>query len=730
MERAMAMSLSESQTLPGQETGITNHTAFGPATRAHYDDGKWDLMLAGTRTQEIILNPEPPDRKRTAGTPAFFKASQENYRLAAVVKALHEIPMAREALLNRTYLLQDYSYSSEWWDGTPIKVLKVVNVDQGQENAHSQDIVAESQRLMAFLDQTDRAYGNIDALASYLNYETIPEDKVAAFLAAWEEATNEVAPDEPLARMFTSEGLKRDIEIPEERGGQVFRALAVRIDRHMVDQGWSLYDAIDDMLWTDASETTEVFLATTGQVVILDVNNLDRESSGLGIDIPPIWYLDRWLESSIHLAKDALDQRSQLFGQQEKIDLQEEQLTKFRSQGKGAQEASKLLKSTETYLERTLEYRKATSDANMYASSNQGIASLLETLKATTERISVKLQSLEGTKGQIREQLKERLEFLTKPTDDPTTNPKHKYTLRGVTTGSQTTFVQSRSHLDIDDNILDTPAQDWQWWRLEYNVSDTQPVSTTKVTEQDVLHAARTSSKSATLIYASDLAMATDFSPLPPQLSNFIRHDNLSFATEINEANPLVNNSSTPSPGKRKNLSADSDSDDLITELPQTPPNERDMIVDDYSESPGNRFPSRGQRPAPATPPGFHRTGRIGSSTLDGHRALRPKVNFAEDTAGADSISGGVQKMGGSSMDEIIPMTLRDRDLLDDDEDDGPHNGKREAHAALAQSGWGPGAEREEPQAAAEQPPAYTPEVEEMDMSTSIEDGEEVRGML
>lgn len=624
MERAMAMSLSESQTLPGQESGVTGQgqTAFGPATRDHYDSSKWSVTLAGTQTQEIILNPEPFDRKRQLGTPAFFKPSEENYKLAALIKILHEIPMAREALLNRSQLLSDYSYNPEWWDGSPIKVLKVVNIDQGYQSTHGRELINETQRLMAFLDKTDRAYGSIDALAGSLGWTTSPDDKLAKFLTLWEEATAETNAEQPLTHIFRSRGLKRDLKDAEFGQDQTFHALSVQVGQDLADKGMSLYDAIDDMMWTDSNHDTEVFLAEIGDVLTLDVSNPNTEATGLGVDVPATWYLDRWLESSTKKAREALDRKASIYARLEHIGLQQEQLLKYRPNSGTSMDASKLLESATTYLESTLSYHEGNDGQ---AQACQNISQLFDELRTMTDRVANKLRSFEKTKHEARQQLSEALKFYTQPTDDPETNPTHKYTLRGVATGPQTMYVHSQTRLETDYDILSSEARDWQWWKLEFIAQDSKPVNATRISEESVLEAARTSSRSTLLVYASARAVDLKPSSLPPQLENFVRHDNLSFSAELDQAAPLAQ--ASPSPWQRKAANDSESDDDLITHLPQTPPAERDLIENDLfgpnpNESKQENFRPRSRTQSRTTNAYSHKIDSVAGRQSPGHQVL------------------------------------------------------------------------------------------------------------
>ena len=106
----------------------------------------------------------PRNRKRKPNTPAFIKTPSTGHRLSALIKTDRAIPKAREALLNRNQTLQDCGHEKDGWDGTPVRVLRIVNMDADGQNMIENDVVYEAQRLMAFLDKTDRAYGSTNVL--------------------------------------------------------------------------------------------------------------------------------------------------------------------------------------------------------------------------------------------------------------------------------------------------------------------------------------------------------------------------------------------------------------------------------------------------------------------------------------------------------------------------------------------------------------------------------------
>ena len=343
----MALSLTENQTLPGQETGVTdlNKPSFGPAQREYYDNEKWSMTLPGSHTQEILLNPEPHDRQRQAGSPAFLKPAPDAPRLSALIKILHEIPVAREALLNEEVLSPDYGYDSQWWDGEPIKQLRVVNVDQGYQNAYNQDLINETQRLMAFLGKTERAYGSTEGITK-LQGRHPDRDRITLFFEDWQKATEDLCSEDSLQTIFESRGVRRDLDDGDDKY-QTFSCLPVPMSSGMVDSGFSLYHVLDEVIWEE-TDGPEVFLKDVGNIVTFNVTCLSGPGSGIGIDIPAVWYPDRYLESSIQQAKSYLDRKDDLVNQYEQLEATKEKLLKFR-----ATDASSLIAKTLAHFEQT-----------------------------------------------------------------------------------------------------------------------------------------------------------------------------------------------------------------------------------------------------------------------------------------------------------------------------------------------------------------------------------------
>lgn len=497
------------QNIPGQESGVTDdsYPYFGPAKRDDHVASHWAVTTVGSHAKEILLNPDPINRKRESSTPAFFKPTPQAYQLSALIKILQAIPMAREALLSRENMFPDYGHDTEWWDGTAIKVPKVVNLTQEGHSTDQDEVIYETQRLVAFLEETDRAYGSTDALA---NMDSIRGNGhgsiVVSFLEEWRKQVEHTTPNAPLLDVFRSVGRKENPNEPESAEESPFLALELRIDDGIAGKGQTLYEAVDDMLWAEWSESSyeHVYLERLAEMLIIEATRVGEAGSGLGIKIPSVWYGDRYLQSSIRQVKEMHAGKAAV---QREISGIDEAKAKIAQSGIPALEppildATHLLKTTSAYFETSEskidgvdEARESleTEHASLDRSRHGRIS---DELKALTERIAQKLKSksnryfdppacadhlaaFEVSKERAREKLDEFSKLYTKPSDEPNAPPQYKYTLRGVCSSLNTMYVLEKTRPDFTDDILSSEAKDWQWWKIGYIATDSKPVSRT-----------------------------------------------------------------------------------------------------------------------------------------------------------------------------------------------------------------------------------------------------------
>ncbi|EPE05363.1 ubiquitin interaction domain-containing protein [Ophiostoma piceae UAMH 11346] len=168
---------------------------FGPANRATYNTEDWAM----TRIEPSSKDAKPSARIRSPNSPAFLGSIDHNY-LNALLTVLHSIPAARNALL-RFGGVEAHTYGNNpgWWKSTaidPVGDLKRGPIDAGETWMNDSDeevfypppsvdrdpndktpvatlplgtnvarqFIEEVQRLMAFLDGTDRSYAYTETL--------------------------------------------------------------------------------------------------------------------------------------------------------------------------------------------------------------------------------------------------------------------------------------------------------------------------------------------------------------------------------------------------------------------------------------------------------------------------------------------------------------------------------------------------------------------------------------
>ena len=303
MQQAMSQSMTEGQ-IAGQENGVIvgKDSKFGPATREHYDTQKWTMTLPRTFAQEIIANPDPPVRKRAPDDPAFLKPSLGGDRLPALIKILQSIPMGREALLCRSHTLPDYGYNGEWWDGVPIDIrkMKVVNGAQEDGIACPDEIIYETQRLVAFLDLTERAYGSAAALVHLPSLQGHPGDLLPElYLGAWTAAALDANVDHPLATVFTTKSATVDSE-DREVASHLHHFFDISLPETGMEPARTLYDIMDGQFWGDDLEHNAEYhyLKEVGDILCIQLSCQKGTASGIDVKVPGILYLDRYFASS------------------------------------------------------------------------------------------------------------------------------------------------------------------------------------------------------------------------------------------------------------------------------------------------------------------------------------------------------------------------------------------------------------------------------------------------
>lgn len=280
-----------------QESGIVGSSkpVFGPATKDNYDASQWALVPT---TTEVIADSIPSQRQREEGQPAILKPSPNFNYLPALIPILHSIPLYRNALLTPSVTKDDYWVGEEWWKGNASPPARVVDSSVGLSEMHKRDIIYETQRLMAFLDNTDRIYGSVgalldmDAWREYQGDMSDPDDDMLKFLLCWSEAYEMLTPNADLNGV-----LKSVFSVGGEQQNTFL--LDGTVTRNTAKPGLDIYDVLDDTLFSSA--TGSAHITDVGNVLIFRLTSSTTNAADLGCRIPATLYADRYLAGNKHV---------------------------------------------------------------------------------------------------------------------------------------------------------------------------------------------------------------------------------------------------------------------------------------------------------------------------------------------------------------------------------------------------------------------------------------------
>ncbi len=298
--------MAESRAMSGiqspQEMGITQGDAslpfFGPATRDEYDPDQWTMVAATRESPE----PGPSGRRRTPGAPAFLrcrKTSWDVHRLGGILTMLHEIPAARNVLLQSGTPAANYGSSSQWWKG--IAIAQRIRDDDGWPQAPSAteaDVSEELHRVMAFLDATERSYGTADVLADLIVANGMSVGNVEN---KFFDMLFDASQDSRYHALWTYVDEVPVVgEEPSRRNH--FGLLDFRLMPEQYSRVDTLYGVLDTVLWPDVTDEVDADAEDLNKMAVItamgDVISLRFEGPDppYPIQIPDILYLDRYEE--------------------------------------------------------------------------------------------------------------------------------------------------------------------------------------------------------------------------------------------------------------------------------------------------------------------------------------------------------------------------------------------------------------------------------------------------
>jgi hypothetical protein len=587
-----AIALSMGQTPPGQENGVTGTgQQFGPARGEYHDTQRWAMTVSKATTREVVEDPPPAERQRRPGEPAFLRPSTRlgSENLAALLTIYHSIPLAREALLLPNYQPLSYGYDPQWWTGHHIEVPKIVSLDENAAQYNRDDVLIETQRLMAFLDDTSRAYASIDALADLPNYhEKEAESELSRFLEAWNDGAMIRSRDDPLTQVFSSHGIR--IDPNTSTMDKYFTSLEPMVDPES-DQNF--IDILDSIIWYDQltdRALNDIWIDEIGEIVTLRLSDPERKQGKLGVEIPAVWYPDRYMEHFRDASRDIRMRRRKIKERLWRLDrLRDNILSCTATSGQGKLDIKNVLSDAADraplIIKNQPQQGVVADPLSNGTPSSAEVNDCVKALQGLVASVELKLTELETIRDELRADLRAITTELTGPGAKPSLSPSHRYTLRGMSTKQHITYVM-RSIADIpqEQQVEGSVSRQWQWWRISVSTEEAkdkdsivygphpQPVSSAeqpllngasgpfspwppaknqnndlssrrngnvlaytvlKVSEEDVLKAAREEDDSITLVYASDKAVDFQGSTLTGPLQLFLRADNKVFDNEL-----------------------------------------------------------------------------------------------------------------------------------------------------------------------------------------------------
>lgn len=532
----------------GQENG-TIHTGqhFGPAKRAHYPADQWAIApIASSR--EVIDHPPPAKRRRIAGQPAFLRGptgDDVEYN-APLLTIFHSIPLAREALLFPPMQVFTYGHNADWWAGTTdenAKYLSLPHTSIGDDDRRR--YLCEIQCLMAFLDDTTRAYGSVEALSemSYLQHFRRDYDR---FLVAWNKAAMEEQDGNPLTQIFTSVAAKGFGIV-----GASHEVNEIMFIKATVEQTRTLPSLLDRVIWNDfpGEDLDDIWLEKLGHVCVMHVTNPVTGAAGLNTIATEVLYMDRYTSGLREAAMQMRSKCRSIWSKMKRLNKVQERLAEMPGASSARVNVRKALEMAREVM--PLAAEESLRDTDLLIDDGApdiDAGQIVQQISELLAEVDTRLRDLDRERNDLRDQVAEIMSDLMDP--ETSSQPlRHKYTLQGVSTKPNVTYVRRLNPdlIGIDDE--EDVHEAWQWWRTAWDESrpntnpqitaadadagDSVPYSVQKVTVAEVLEAVRSENNVAVLVYADETAMNFRPSPLPASLRQYVQTDNQAFEAEM-----------------------------------------------------------------------------------------------------------------------------------------------------------------------------------------------------
>lgn len=377
---------------------------FGPANKADYPSSQWSMVpLTATKEQEVIADVDLLSRKRNEGEPAFLKPLPDGDYLPSLITVLNSIPLGRQALLFPPHDVADYGYDPHWWTGTPIKLPETVDLQEERTQPdHVNEVIEEVQRLSAFLDRTERSYGSAEALANLRALDDVQTagllsstKAIDRFLVAWEAGAKSLVPEthvQEIEQIFHSVASRVSPDEPEQRTN--FWCLELSLSSASeLSSTRSLYDAMDETIWSSDSDGTEpdhFSIVQVADILIIRVLQSDMTVPGVNLRIPPSLYVDRYLGQNMAAAKAMRKELADCKAKIAQLEEKQTSLQTFKHTAKGVSvNAITMLETAIAALNKRASLAKPGHDMR-----NPGLIDIEEEAQAAGSRTAQQLQEV------------------------------------------------------------------------------------------------------------------------------------------------------------------------------------------------------------------------------------------------------------------------------------------------------------------------------------------------
>lgn len=276
-----------------------------------------------TTSSAVTPDLPPEHRRRREGEPTFLRSPSGDSYLGPLLTIYHAIPLARDALLFKRFPKRDskYGVESQWWNGESIVRVRIIDNDyEDEETANAYEVVHEVQRLMAFLDNTDRAFGStspLSKMACLAGISADPQDPfsdsdVYRLLQFWRGTINDSRTiDDPaeFQTVFESRAVKTSSDLPLGIPPQSKTFNFIGGPEVTTGRGETLYDELDRFIWKDyvGQPIDDVWIDELAEIVTFRFGHENR--NGEGLEIPAVWYPDRYLQNGREAAREMREKK-------------------------------------------------------------------------------------------------------------------------------------------------------------------------------------------------------------------------------------------------------------------------------------------------------------------------------------------------------------------------------------------------------------------------------------